>query len=218
MLVVLLRKQIMIPKITEIENKLTDHNNDKYITTPEFNTLAADVFKTRLAQSNLVAKTNFNNTVSSLNNKVAVNKTKNESIENKFKKLKTFDLRYFTGKSHFKEDGTQNCLVFQPLNKYFKVIANTQYILTWESKGLSAETIKHPATSDNSLTPALSYYGIKMRVKCTGSFLKQPKVSYTHGPIVSIYIFYGLGASSSHSDDPTLKKLFVWCSYINQKR
>ena len=30
-------------KITEIKNKLTDHNHDKYITTPEFNTLAADV-------------------------------------------------------------------------------------------------------------------------------------------------------------------------------
>ena len=218
MLVVLLRKQIMIPKITEIEKKLTDHNHDKYITTPESNTLAADVFKTRLAQANLVAKTNFNNTVSSLNNKVAVNKTKNESIENKFKKLKTFDLRYFIGKSHFEEDDTQNYLVSQPLNKYFKVIANTQYILTWESKGLSAETIKPPATSDNSLTPALSYYGIKTRVKCTGSCLKQPKVSYTHGTIVSIYIVYGLGASSSHFDDPTLKKLFVWCSYINQKR
>ena len=31
-------------KITEIEKKLTDHNHDKYITTPGFNTLVADVF------------------------------------------------------------------------------------------------------------------------------------------------------------------------------
>ena len=30
-------------KITETENKLTVHNHDKYITTPKFNTLAADV-------------------------------------------------------------------------------------------------------------------------------------------------------------------------------
>ena len=29
-------------KITKIENKLTDRNHDKYITTPEFNTLARD--------------------------------------------------------------------------------------------------------------------------------------------------------------------------------
>ena len=31
-------------KITEIEKKLTDHSHDKYITTPGFNTLVADVF------------------------------------------------------------------------------------------------------------------------------------------------------------------------------
>ena len=36
-------------KITDIENKLDNHNLDKYITTAEFNTLAADVFNARLA-------------------------------------------------------------------------------------------------------------------------------------------------------------------------
>ena len=39
------------------------------------------------------------------------------------KNLKTFDSSYFIGKSHFEEDGTQNYLVFQPINRYFKVIA-----------------------------------------------------------------------------------------------
>ena len=29
--------------ISELEKKLTDHNHDKYITTPEFNTFAANV-------------------------------------------------------------------------------------------------------------------------------------------------------------------------------
>ena len=43
--------------ITEIEKKLTDHNHDKYITTPEFNNVAANVFNTRLAQANLMTKT-----------------------------------------------------------------------------------------------------------------------------------------------------------------
>ena len=42
----------------------------------------------------------------------------------------------------------QNCLVSQPLNKNFKVIANTDYISSWKSKRLSAETIKPPTTSD----------------------------------------------------------------------
>ena len=38
---------------------LTDHKHDKYITTAEFNKLAADVFNTRLVQANLVTKTDF---------------------------------------------------------------------------------------------------------------------------------------------------------------
>ena len=93
-------------------------------------------------------------------------------LENELNKLKTFDSSYFIGKSHFEEDGTQNYLVFQPINKYFKVITNTDYISSWKSKGLSAESIKPPTTSDNSLTPALSCYGTNTRVKFTGSFLK----------------------------------------------
>ena len=191
-------------KITEIEKKLT-HNHDKYITTPEFNTLATSVFNARLAQANLVTKTDFDNSVSSLDSKITANKTKKKSSENEFKKLKTFDSSYFRGKSHFEEDGTQNYLVFQPIGRYFKVVADTDYVSSWKSKGLSAETIKPPTTSDNSLTPALSYYGTKTRVKFTGSCLKQSKISYTHGKVVNIYIVYELGASSSHINDPTLK-------------
>ena len=54
------------------------------------------------------------------------------------------------------------------------MIADTNYILSWKSKGSSAESIKPPTTSDNSLTPELNCYGIKMRVKFNGSCLKQP--------------------------------------------
>ena len=118
-------------------------------------------------------------------------------------KLKTFDSSYFIGKSHFEEDGIQNYLVFQPLNKCFKVIAD--YISSWKSKGLYTESIKPPTTSDNSLTPALNYYGTKTRVKFIGSCLKQRKISYTHGKVVHVYIIYELGVSSSHNNHPTLK-------------
>ena len=65
--------------------------------------------------------------------------------------LKTFDWSYFIGKSYFEEDGTQNYLVFQPLNKYFKVITNTNYVSSWKSKGLSDENIIAPTTSDYKL-------------------------------------------------------------------
>ena len=81
---------------------------------------------------------------------------------------------------------------------------NTDYISSWKSKGLSTESIKPPRTSDNSLTPALNYYGTKSRVTFTGSCLKQSKISYNHWKVVNIYIVYKLGASSSHINDPTL--------------
>ena len=105
-------------------------------------------------------------------------------------KLKTFDSSYYHGKNYFDEDGALNYLVFQPINKYFKVntINATNCVSSWKSKELSDESIKPPAASDNSLIPELNYYGTKTRVKFTGSFLKQSKISYTHGTIVNIYI------------------------------
>ena len=45
------------------------------------------------------------------------------SIENELKKLEIFDSSYFRGKTHFEVDGIQNYLVFQPTNRYIKLIA-----------------------------------------------------------------------------------------------
>ena len=55
----LVKKTNYDTKISEPEKKLTDHNHDKYITTPEFSTLAEDVFNARLTQANLITKTDF---------------------------------------------------------------------------------------------------------------------------------------------------------------
>ena len=63
--------------------------------------------------------------------------------------------------------------------------------------------------SDNSLTPALSCYGTKTRVKFTGSCLKQSNILHNHRAIVNIYIVYELGASSSHNNDPTSKTFLL---------
>ena len=57
-------------KVTEIENKLSNHNYDKYITTPEFNKLTADVFNARIAQANLITKTEFDSKLSNFNRKL----------------------------------------------------------------------------------------------------------------------------------------------------
>ena len=116
-------------KIAEIESK--------YVCNTGFNS--------KLTQANVITKRNFH--------------AKIIELENNIKKVQTFDSSYFTGKSHFEEDGVQNYLAFQPIHRYFKIIANTKYISSWKSKGLSDETIKPYATSDNSLTPLIYYYG-----------------------------------------------------------
>ena len=63
-------------KITETENKLTDHDHDKYITTPEFNKVTAENFAARLKQVNLVTKAYFHDKLKSINRKISSNKTK----------------------------------------------------------------------------------------------------------------------------------------------
>ena len=112
---------------------------------------------------------------------------------------------FFTINQFGSEDGTQACLIFQPMHRYFKLIANTKHIAEWKSKGLSDESIKPITTSDNSLALLISYYGYKIRLKFNGSILRQPKVAYTHKKAVNICIVYKLAGSSSHVDDPTLK-------------
>ena len=94
------------------KKKLADHKHDKYITTPEFNKLTVENFAARLAQANLITKTDFDTKLSSLNRKITSNETKDLLIENEMKKLKTLDLSYFIGKSHFDENGAQNYLIF----------------------------------------------------------------------------------------------------------
>ena len=106
-------------KSTETEQKLIDHNHDKYIATSEFNTLAIDIFNARLAQANLITKTYFD-AKQSLNKKITKNKSKHLLVENQLEKLKTFDLSYFIGKNYFEEDGAQYYLVLQPMHKYLK--------------------------------------------------------------------------------------------------
>ena len=209
MLVAWLKETSYHTKINELDKKPTDHNHDKYITNPEFNTLAVDVLNARLAQVNLITKTDFDAKLSSLKRKIASNKPKYLLVENELKKLKKFDSSYFIGKSHFAEYGTQNYLVFQPTYRYFEMIAgvgNVNYIYYWKSKGLSDERINFIKTLNHYITPNLDYYGTKTRIEFNGSCLKQDKVTFNHEKIVNIYIVYEISKSINISDYPTLEK------------
>ena len=157
-------------ELTAIENKIRDVSKfatktaltNLSNTVPDISTLIKKSdYDTKIAgiESKYVSNTGFDSKVPQTN---AITKRSFDAkiieLENNIKKLQTFDSIYFRGKSHFEEDGVQNYLVFQPIRRYFKIIANTKYISSWKSKGLSDETIKPYATSDNSLTVFIDYY------------------------------------------------------------
>ena len=73
----LVRKTDYNTKVTEIGNKLNNHNHYKYIDSPELNKLAADLFNARLAQANLSTKTDLDAKLSRINRKITENKTIN---------------------------------------------------------------------------------------------------------------------------------------------
>ena len=62
----------------------TIYRHDKCITTPEFNKLTEKFFAARLAQINLVTKTDFDNKLINLSKKINSNKTKHLIVENEF--------------------------------------------------------------------------------------------------------------------------------------
>ena len=72
----LVKKTDYNTKVAEIENKLINHNHDKYIDTQEFNKLAVDVFNARLVQAKSITKTEFDSKLSNLNRKITSNKSK----------------------------------------------------------------------------------------------------------------------------------------------
>ena len=55
---------------------------------------------------------------------------------------------------------------------------------------MSDDSNKPPATSSNSLGPALSYIAVRTRVKFNESCLKQDKITFTHGNVVNVSSFY----------------------------
>ena len=151
--------------------------------------------------------TDFDDKLKSLNQKINSNKAKHVLVENELKKLQTFDTIYFRGKNHFDEDGTQNYLVFQLMQRHFKRVSGVgtgNYIYLWKSKELSGENITAPA-SYYSLNSQLNYLGNKTRVEFKGSCLKQDKITHDHVKIVNVYIVYKISKNFNINSYPTLE-------------
>ena len=198
----LVKKTNYNTKITELENKIPDISNlatKAALTTvenkiPDISNLATKTLVNKVANiipdiNNLATKTalttveNKITDISSLVKKSDYNRKITE-FENNIKKLEAYDSSYYNGKKYFdQEDGTQSYLVFLPKRKYFKlnsIAFIVDRVLSWQSNGLSNESIKPPATSNNSRNPKLNYYGTKTRVQFIGSCLKQSNHIFTH--------------------------------------
>ena len=83
----LVKKTDYNTKISETEKKVTNHNHDKYITSPGLNKLTAESFAARLEYVNLITRTDFDKRLTSFNRKINSNKTNHVLAEKEVKKL-----------------------------------------------------------------------------------------------------------------------------------
>ena len=179
----LVKKTDYNTKITEIEDKIPHTSNLATKTAltivenkiPDTSNLATKTVLTTIENkipdiSNLATKTASNTVENKIPDINSLVKKIDYSIEIagiklNINKLQAYDLSYFKGKQYFDEgSGKQNYLVFLPMRKYFKlnsVVGVTDFVLSWQSKGLSNETIKPSTTSNNSLNPRLSFMVLK---------------------------------------------------------
>ena len=144
MLVLQFKKLKTTQKIKEIGDKILDQ--DKYITTSDFNRFSVAIFDERLKRIKLATTTDT----------VEQRAIKNEK---KIGKLQTDNVSLFIGQNYFSSDGLQNFLLFQRiLNTFTMSFGLTETIVVWESKGLSNEKIKPPTTANNNLSPKMKWY------------------------------------------------------------
>ena len=186
-------------KTNEIEQKITDHNYDKYINTLEFNKLTSENFAARFKQANSVNKTDFDDKLKNLNKKITSNKTKRVLIESELKKLQTVDSSLFIGQSYFNNDGTQIYLIFQPIYKAITISGLSNKIARWESNGSSNEKFRLLYTTNKILSPKLQWNEYKIKLRFEGSFLKQEDTTpITLNDVVSLFIVYELATRFRH--------------------
>ena len=92
------------------------------------------------------------------------------------------------------------------MGKYLKIAYtnNINYVLSWQSKGLSNLEIDSIKTNNYLLNPYIDTYNMnKIRIKFDGSFLNRFPPSILHGKIVNIYIVYEINGY------PTLMTLII---------
>ena len=149
--------------INEMEKKITDHDHDRYITTPEFNKLTSENFTARPKQANLVSKSDISNFVkkTDFDNKLKDVKSNKNELNELSKKVKAISAEVLTkdlivklsilnGAKYFSSGIFQNYLVFIPAKKYIKYFSGATRIESWRSNGMSEESIENITKSDSN--------------------------------------------------------------------
>ena len=158
--------------------------------------------------SSIVKKKDFDTKLKKIVDRVTENKSKHLLVKNELKKLKAFYLSYFRGKNYF-GDNNINYLVFEVSLQYLNFYDDSFYkpVPSWNSKGVSKETIKAPRSNNNILSPTAesTFDHQKMKRKFNGSCLIQDKITYTPQTIVNIYIVYETTKNNYISDYASLE-------------
>ena len=145
-------------KINKVLKKITDHNHDKFFTTPEFNKFTAETFASRLKQANLESKsdiTNFVNKAGFDTKLKDVTSYKNE-LNELLKKVNATSTKGLTKDFIDKFsilNGAKNSSsgIFQ----YIKYLTGTTRIESWKSKRMLEESIENITKSDSNFPPTL---------------------------------------------------------------
>ena len=141
----------------------------------------------------MVIKTDFDAKLKAISDRVTKNKAKDLLLDNELKKIKTFDLDYFKGKSYFGNDDI-NYLIFEVSYAYFNFYDdfNSGPVLLWKFKGVSKEIIKALKSNNKILSPIVenAFDSQKIKLKFNGSCLIQNQITYTPRTTVNIYIVY----------------------------
>ena len=75
---------------------------------------------------------------------------------------------------------------------------------------MSDQIIVIASETDNTLTPTINWFdGDKIRLRFTGSCLRQSKITQNHGKTVNIYIVYEIINAYSNVNYPTLENAFL---------
>ena len=85
--------------------------------------------------------------------------------------------------------------------------------ITFDKDGSQNYLVFQP---NNTLTPSVNYYGVKGRLRFTGSALKQKTVTYSYKKVVNIYVVYEIDDFQNVDNYPTLRNVIFGAAKLTK--